>query len=585
MEALFNPNNNLLTIRNGVGSEPATHHPVHICCVVDVSGSMGDETEVQLESGNRERTGLSILDLVLHSVRAVIKNLNPTDKVSIVSFTSDSKIVLAPTFVSEWTTIDAKIDTMYPQASTNLWAGLKDAMDLVKDFGGDTHSSSILLFTDGIPNIHPPRGYEQSMDRYDGIPCNIHTFGFGYNLDTDVLSNIARKGTGSYNFISDAGMVATVFIHSIANILSECGRFIRIEGYGSIGTLRYGQTRQIFIENDTVPMSKFVTYKTPSNISKTIKIKIVPEPIGVTMERITFGICLMEILEYRVSITEKQDLVIKCMQKITNEPLYNDLAGEVTKAVSSEQQYNKWGVHYLTSLLGAHEGQYCNNFRDPGIQSYGVGTLFLKERNSAEEFFETLPAPKPRDRFGGCGVPSAIPIESMSQCFMNSASGCFSGDSVVYVQSNEKKKVVDLCKGDVIQGNNGLVIVRSIVVSPATDMLMFDEGLIITPWHPIMQYGEWVFPGQITNVPVINNQKCYNLVLENGKTYVLMGNSKTPVVTLGHGLKTNNVVTHPYFGTYKILDDLEKCNVNDNGKIEVSGFIKTNVDGMVTGMI
>ena len=50
------------------------------------------------------------------------------------------------------------------------------------------------------------------------IPCRIFTFGFGYELDSEMLSEISNAGSGAYNFIPTAAMVGTVFVNAISNI-------------------------------------------------------------------------------------------------------------------------------------------------------------------------------------------------------------------------------------------------------------------------------------------------------------------------------------------------------------------------------
>ena len=61
-----------------------------ICCVIDVSGSMSDEAKIKNEKGDVERDGLSILDLVKHSVKTIIDNLNENDRLSLVAFHSNA---------------------------------------------------------------------------------------------------------------------------------------------------------------------------------------------------------------------------------------------------------------------------------------------------------------------------------------------------------------------------------------------------------------------------------------------------------------------------------------------------------------
>jgi hypothetical protein len=57
-------------------------------------------------------------------------------------------------------------------------------------------------------------------DQNKQMACTINTFGFGYNLDSQLLEEIAIEGEGSYAFIPDSSFVGTVFVNSLANILT-----------------------------------------------------------------------------------------------------------------------------------------------------------------------------------------------------------------------------------------------------------------------------------------------------------------------------------------------------------------------------
>ena len=59
--------------------------------------------------------------------------------------------------------------------------------------------------------------------------------------------------------------------------------------------------------------------------------------------------------------------------------LLQDLRGQAFEAISKKEYYDKWGRHYLPSLVFAHLHQYNNNFKDPGVQNYG-GDAFDKLR-------------------------------------------------------------------------------------------------------------------------------------------------------------------------------------------------------------
>jgi len=58
-----------------------------------------------------------------------------------------------------------------------------------------------------------------------------------------------------------------------------------------------------------------------------------------------------------------------------------------------DQWFDRWGKHYLRSLLGAHQREICNNFKDKGVSNYG-GNLFETIRDEVSNIFDDMPPPK-----------------------------------------------------------------------------------------------------------------------------------------------------------------------------------------------
>jgi hypothetical protein len=110
-------------------------------------------------------------------------------------------------------------------------------------------ASALLLFTDGLPNISPPRGevgttiaepfnvvelislllamLKRYKDGHKQLNTTINTFGFGYSIDTSLLVGIAIEGHGMHSFIPDASFVGTAFVNSISNLLVFFSKHLR----------------------------------------------------------------------------------------------------------------------------------------------------------------------------------------------------------------------------------------------------------------------------------------------------------------------------------------------------------------------
>jgi hypothetical protein len=114
----FNEKKILLTIEP---SESTIRTPVDVACVIDISGSMGAAAEIP----NGESTGLSVLDIVKHAVKTIIKSMNPNDRLAIVSFSNSAETVIPLTqMTSQGQTLAiTALEQLQPTYSTNLWSG------------------------------------------------------------------------------------------------------------------------------------------------------------------------------------------------------------------------------------------------------------------------------------------------------------------------------------------------------------------------------------------------------------------------------------------------------------------------------
>ena len=248
--------------------------------VVDVSGSMGSEATSKSHNGTSQEYGLTILQVVIHALETIVNILGDNDRASLVVFDTNASLVfgLTPmTQLSKKQSIDT-IKKLLPKSTTNIWGGLKLGLDVLKQRQDTTRNSAILLFTDGVPNVRPARGEVVMFEKYirdNNIQVPLHTFGFGYNLDSELLYNLSHSvGSGWYNFIPDSSFVGTIFVNAIGNILSTFGTNMRLNIrpinnaiisniYGSystrklddeisldLGTLQYGQSKDLIIQMD-----------------------------------------------------------------------------------------------------------------------------------------------------------------------------------------------------------------------------------------------------------------------------------------------------------------------------------------------
>lgn len=114
--------------------EGVARSTIDVVCVIDVSGSMADEVQVKNTNGDKESFGLSILDLVKHSVRTIINYLNADDRLSLVAFHTNAFKVTDLTAMTAEGKKDAlkKLSDLTPLNSTNIWDGIYQGLEMIR---------------------------------------------------------------------------------------------------------------------------------------------------------------------------------------------------------------------------------------------------------------------------------------------------------------------------------------------------------------------------------------------------------------------------------------------------------------------
>ena len=155
--------------------------------------------------------------------------------------------------------------------------------------------------------------------------------------------------------------------------------------------------------------------------------------------------------------------------------------------------------------------------------------------------------------------------------YYDDSAGCFTGDTLILTKTDGDMKyrtIESLSPGDIVAttSDSKYARVKFVIkyVNLTTDICTLAENLHITKYHPvkdILDGGEWAFPKDIV-APEKTTTTLYNLVLSSGH---MVRCKDYECVTLGHYLKDNSVVTHPYFGTRAIVDDIAAENVKQGG--------------------
>jgi len=551
-----------------------------------------------------------------------------------------------------------------------------------------------LLFTDGLPNVTPPKGELGMLDQYVdtyGLPAAIHTYGFGYQLNTKLLNSLAQRASGTFAFIPDSSMVGTIFVNSLSNICSNVAKDVvlgletnhkthdvrvlgnyqhQMTSWGvqiTLGNVMYQQNKDVVLQftpkeeakdngdnaededamnavegqkdaiaitpnkmHDIGPQSlSFISLRTGQKVDGAVQC-FDDDKNGKMTDMNTYRLKACDVLtecmtdaqinnldaaqkKMRALIDEiKDNHNVKKEQYIAG--LLEDLTGQAFEALSTAQYYKKWGRHYIPSLVNAHLHQYCNNFKDPGVQNYG-GELFGTLKEMGNQVFIKLPPPtvavykSPYGSYGGGmgrgggsvgghgggghgGGGKGGKRHSASKPrakvdmnkYYNAGGGCFHGDGQVLMMDGTTKMVRDVRVNDVVMGGG---VVRCVVKHECLGnkmRLCAYKGLVITSYHPIRVEGAWVFPIDEGDEREYSCDFVFNFVLDSGHVVTVNG---VEACTLGHGFKESSVIEHGYLGTSKVTDDLRKLDGWKHGVVTLgAAAFKRNVDSnMVEGLV
>jgi Ca-activated chloride channel family protein len=185
--------------------------------VIDVSGSMARE--------NR-------LELVKDSLRLLVEGLHRGDRVGIVVYGSDARVVLQPTRADDRETILAAIDRLVPEGSTNAEAGLRLGYEMARAQLSEEGINRVILASDGVANVGATDAetilHRIRDDAEAGIQLVTVGFGMG-NFNDTLLEQLADNGDGFYAYVDDIDEARRLFVEDLTGTLESVALDARVQ--------------------------------------------------------------------------------------------------------------------------------------------------------------------------------------------------------------------------------------------------------------------------------------------------------------------------------------------------------------------
>jgi len=234
-ESPWNPKHKLLKIGLQGKNIPMDHLPAsNIVFLIDVSGSMDAENK---------------LPLLKSSLKVLLNQLRPKDKVGIVVYAGSAGVVLSPTSAGEKEKIIKALDNLQAGGSTAGGAGIEFAYKLAKENFIKGGNNRVVLATDGDFNV----GASSTTDietlitekRKTGIFLTCLGYGMG-NYKDNTMETLADKGNGNYAYIDN---------------MQEANKFLGREFAGNIYTIAKDVKVQIEFNPKYVKSYRLIGYE------------------------------------------------------------------------------------------------------------------------------------------------------------------------------------------------------------------------------------------------------------------------------------------------------------------------------------
>ncbi len=214
----WNPHTRLLRIGIKASDRAVAElAPANLVFLVDVSGSMD------------RREGLP---LVKSTLKLLVDQLREQDRVSLVVYAGDSRVVLEPTSGREKAKIRTAIDQLTAGGSTAGASGIELAYQMAQQAFIPKGINRILLATDGDFNVGISDFdslKQMAVDkRKSGVSLTTLDFGVD-NYNEHLMEQLADAGDGNYAYIDNLREARKVLVDQLGSTLAVVAKNVKLQ--------------------------------------------------------------------------------------------------------------------------------------------------------------------------------------------------------------------------------------------------------------------------------------------------------------------------------------------------------------------
>lgn len=185
--------------------------------LLDVSGSMDDSDK---------------LPLLQRAFGILAENLTEKDRVSIVTYAGEDKVLLEGVRGDETELIQEVLNELEAGGSTNGSKGIETAYELAEEFFIEDGNNRVILATDGDLNVGQTSESELTElveeKRESGVYLTVLGFGTG-NIKDNKMEALADNGNGNYAYIDSVGEAKKVLVEEMGSTLVTVAKDVKLQ--------------------------------------------------------------------------------------------------------------------------------------------------------------------------------------------------------------------------------------------------------------------------------------------------------------------------------------------------------------------
>lgn len=191
--------------------------PLNMAIAVDTSGSMAGQP----------------IEAVRAGLRALVETADVKDTIALIAYSDEAELVVDSTPESDpdRQLLSNAIEELVASGGTNIYAGLRDALEIVDGRRDSARQNRVIMLSDGEATAGITDGDRivNLGQSYASDGIGITTIGVGREFDIDLMRGLSEAGAGNFYFLEDVAAVEEVFSEEVKTFLVPLAEDVTID--------------------------------------------------------------------------------------------------------------------------------------------------------------------------------------------------------------------------------------------------------------------------------------------------------------------------------------------------------------------